>query len=88
VRAVGAARDIGRLCTDLAPELTRGELERFFAVYLEQRERCGAPLDPQRFAERVTAAYRREAARQTREPHRRRGKPPLDAGWSAPIVSP
>jgi hypothetical protein len=88
VRTFGAARDVGRLCTDLAPELTRAELERFFAIYLEQRERNGAALDPERFAQRVTDAYRREAARQTREPHRRRGKAPLDPRWSAPVVRP
>jgi hypothetical protein len=88
VRTHGAARDIGRLCTDLAPALSRTHLEDFLARYSAERSRRGSALEPERFAARVTAAYRREADLQAREPHRRRGKAPLDRAWTAPVVRP
>jgi len=88
VRTHGAARDVGRLCTDLVPALTPTHLADFFADYRAERTRCGTALDPERFAAQVTDAYRREAQLQTREPQRRRGKAPLDPNWTAPVVRP
>lgn len=83
-RGARAARDLGRLCADLARHAQPSEVARFLVDYLERRAELSAPLAAEPFVRRIQAGYAAECRREAREPHRRRGRAPLDPAWRVP----